>query len=194
MRNNLTWSPPQYRLDYIRNELQANGFQINDPALFERVALEVAYAIWPPVHENVQPSYGAIVTDLWDQRYLSIPDSYSGDSIRCDDDHNGRTLADGVGSFFVRDSCQHHLWVPKLLSFSDEASLFSLRDEVLFKSKNKIPHAAPTSSDFVIVQRTFEGIVMVMHWNGIILVRSGAWSSRTYQYALRVEETLARLD
>lgn len=190
----LPWSPVQFRLDYVRYELQANGFRVTDPDLFERVIIEVAYALWPPVHEDVQPSYGAIITDLWNERYLAIPETYQGESIHCDNDHKGRVFADGVGSFFVCESRQYHLWVPKLKSFSDEASLFSLRDEVLFKSRNKVGHAKPPGTDFVIVQRTHDGIVMVMHWDGIISMRHSAWSSRTYQYSLRAEETLATRD
>ena len=186
--------PPPYRLEYVRSELRANNFRIGDSALFERVALEVAYAIWSPVHENAQPTYGAIVTNLWAEHHSSIPKSYSGQSIHCDDSHSGRTFADGIGSFFVCDHSRHYLWVPTLLSFSDEASLFSLRDEVLFKSKNQIAHSTPTGSDFIIIQRTTDGNVMIMHWDGIILVRNGAWSSRTYQYKLGVEENLANLD
>jgi len=178
----------------VRKELEANGFR-NDPAkLRDRVVTEVAYAIWPPAHEDTQPGYGAIITDSWQHHRDCIPDVYVGETLDCADEEKGRTFADGDGSFFVCDGQAHKLWVPSLLSFSTEAALFSLRDEVLFNSRRRQPHVPSGESDFVIVQRSVDGVVLIMHWDGLIVMRDGAWSSRTYQYGLLVEERLKARD
>lgn len=193
MGKHLPCFPLKFRLDYVRRELRANGFLTDPASLLNLVVAEVAYAMWPPLHEDTQPSYGVVITDVWEEHFKRIPEVYRGTSLPCKDGEKGRTYADGETSFFVRHNGEDQLWVPTLISFSDEASLFSLRDEVLFKARNENFVSKPLKgTDFIIVQRARNGVVMVMHWGGIILMRDGAWSSRTYQYSLNVEEELAR--
>lgn len=191
---NRFWSCPDFRQQYVKSELNANGFQADPANLVDQVAEEAAYALWPPVHENLQPSYGAIVTDQWELYFSRIDRPYGGHFQRCNSKELGRTLADGVTSFYVRDGHGEYLWTPEVLAFGDESALFSLRDSVLFKNAKEKPHDPPKGSDFIIIQRSKDGSVTIMHWDGVIVAKNGFWYSKKYQYSLRVEEQIEDLD
>ncbi|MBM4111560.1 MAG: hypothetical protein FJ254_09445 [Phycisphaerae bacterium] len=183
------WTPPGIRLDYVKRELLANGFGADPGSLLDRVALELSYALFAPVHEQHQPCYGAIVTDQWSHHANCIPDYLSHGSI--DGGAYERLLADGTNGFLVceRVAEPKAIWMPHS-ALLGEAALFSLRDEILFGQAGRSPHSHPAGTDLVLVQRLADGSVTVLHWDGVTSVRNGQWSHRHYQYRYKVEETL----
>ena len=128
-----SWNLPEHRLAFCRAELLANGFSSDPCDSLTTVAEELAYAIFTPVHEGKQPSYGAIVLPKWDQFNDSFDNRFDGSVLECADT-NGRASADGQSSFFVRDLSDDEgfVWLSRSDRFDGEDSLFTLRDEVLF--------------------------------------------------------------
>jgi len=162
----------RYRHDYVRREIRMHGFRSDSANLIDRIVREVTYAIWPALHEDAHPSYGAVVTNHWPKQFPHIPSAYSGSYYPCPNSIASRKFADGVTSFFVSGKRRNYLWIPKVITFSDEPSLFTVRDTVLFKGPRRSPEFASDGKDFVFVQRSASGAVLVMHWDGIIVIRN----------------------
>lgn len=179
----------EYRVEYVRRELLAHGFATDRCKLLERLSSEVAYALFAPLHERSQPTYGAIITNHWQQHCSQIPEFMSNSSIPCS--RLDRTLADGASSFAVFDqqSDSNTLWISHA-ALIGEAALVSLRDEILFKSTGRSPHDPPADADLILIQRLADGSITVLHWDGVTTFRNGHWAHKHYQYKYRVEETL----
>jgi len=167
-----------------------HGLRIDPASLRDQLVEEVYHALWAPAHEGRQSSYGAIITDHWDIQHNYLEEYVNGECLSCDC-NDGRFYANGISSFFVSNKRARPLiWCARQFSFTDEASVFSLRDEVLFGRPGVRPHDAPSNRDFIILKRFVDGTLLIMHWAGITSFKNGNWNFKPYQYALRVEETL----
>lgn len=165
--------------------------------LLQAVVEEMAYAIEPPIHEGLQPSFGAVITNDLSLLHPGLIEKYRGRTFELTSISEMRCIADGVRCFYCRhvsatDSDKSLVWVSESISFMSEVALFSLRDEAVFGAPRVSPHKQrPPEKDLLLVQRNRSGEVTLLCTSGIISIKDGQWTKRIYQYQLGLEEYCA---
>ncbi len=181
-----------WRKDYISAELSQNGFR-NDPSrLFDIVVDEVAYAIFAPVHEQQQATYGVFIAKATTDWASHLQEEFNGELNECSE--LTRYCADGIYSYILRSGTEFKtIRCGKDRSFRTQARLFILRDNIM-NSEGVAPwNTSPPCGerDLIVVRRDERGTVTIIHWDGVTRCHNGRWSFTPHQYRLFLEEHIS---